>query len=239
MSDHILRVSDLHAYYDTAHVLFDVGLEVVAGSTVAILGRNGAGKSSLLKSIVGAGGIRRQGVIEFNGRDISRQAVDRTARQGVVLVPEDRRIFTSLTVEENIVMGGAASGRDRPAFTFAQLAELFPLLQKLRRRHGNELSGGEQQLVAIARAVAGNPVLLLMDEPSAGLAPVILKNLLKSVQVLRAEFDVTMLITEQNMEFGLELCDEVLVIDGGRVVYTGTKEDFAQREDIASKHLGI
>lgn len=234
-----LRVSGLNAYYGTAHVLFDVDVAIEPGTTVALLGRNGAGKSTLLKSIAGAEGVRRQGTVDYDGSELTKLSVHKIVRHGVGLVPEDRRIFTSLTVQENIALGGSASASGRPALGFDAMADLFPLLKPLRDRHGNELSGGEQQLVAIARAVAGNPRLLLMDEPSAGLAPVILKNVIESVLALRNQFDITMLITEQNVDFALALCDHVIVIDGGRIMYTGTKEDFHGRADISARHLGI
>lgn len=239
MTTPTLRVSGLNAYYGAAHVLFDVDVVIESGTSVALLGRNGAGKSTLLKSIAGADGVRRQGAVEHDGAELTKLPAHKVARRGVVLVPEDRRIFTALTVEENIALGGSASAPGRPALSFDAIAELFPLLKKLRNRHGNELSGGEQQLVAIARAVAGNPRMLLMDEPSAGLAPVILKNIIESVLVLRKEFDMTMLITEQNVDFALDLCDHVTVIDTGRIMYTGTKEDFHGRADISARHLGI
>ncbi|MGH3274614.1 MAG: ABC transporter ATP-binding protein [Streptosporangiaceae bacterium] len=234
-----LRVSGLDAYYGTAHVLFDVQVAIEPGTNVALLGRNGAGKSTLLKSIAGADGVRRKGVVDYDGSELTKLSAHKIARHGVVLVPEDRRIFTSLTVQENIALGGSASAPGRPALGFDAMADLFPLLRSLRERRGNELSGGEQQLVAIARAVAGNPRLLLMDEPSAGLAPVILKNVIESVLVLRNKFDITMLITEQNMDFALALCEHVIVIDGGHIMYAGTKEEFVGRADISSRHLGI
>lgn len=234
-----LRVSGLNAYYGTAHVLFDVELTVSAGTTVALLGRNGAGKSTLLKSVAGADGVRRQGTVDCDGTELIKLPAHKIARGGVCLVPEDRRIFTTLTVQENIALGGAAAVPGRPAPGFDAIAELFPMLKRLRDRHGNELSGGEQQLVAIARAVAGNPRLLLMDEPSAGLAPVILKNVIESVVTLREQFDITMLITEQNVDFALALCEHVIVIDGGRIMYSGTRADFQGRDDISALHLGI
>lgn len=234
-----LQVSGLNAYYGTAHVLFDVQVAIEPGTTVAVLGRNGAGKSTLLKSIAGADGVRRQGMVRYDGTELTKLSAHKIARRGVSLVPEDRRIFTALTVQENIVLGGSASAPGRPALGFDTMADLFPLLKRLRDRRGNELSGGEQQLVAIARAVAGNPRLLLMDEPSAGLAPVILKNVIESVLVLRNQFDITMLITEQNVDFAVTLCEHVIVINGGRIMYAGTKEDFHDRADISSRHLGI
>lgn len=234
-----LRVAGLNAYYGAAHVLFDAAVSIEVGTSVALLGRNGAGKSTLLKSIAGADGVRRQGTVEYDGTELAKLSTRKIARHGVSLVPEDRRIFTALTVEENIALGGSASVPGRPALGFDAMTELFPLLKRLRGRRGNELSGGEQQLVAIARAVAGSPRLLLMDEPSAGLAPVVLKNIIESVLVLRNQFDMTMLIAEQNVDFALDLCDHVTVIDTGRIMYAGTKEDFRSRADISSRHLGI
>ncbi len=238
MNDYGIRVENLDAYYGTAHVLFDVGIAVAPGQTFALLGRNGAGKSTLLKSIVRAD-VRVTGDIRYGGMSITQLPTYRIARLGVQLVPEDRRIYTGLTVKENLELGFRATAKDRPPIRIERMLEVFPTLLPLLGRHGNELSGGEQQLVAIARAMVGNPRVLLMDEPSAGLAPVVLDMVGASIARLRAETDITMIIAEQNARFALEMCEEVAILDRGRIVFTGSREDFERQEELHRHFLSV
>ena len=238
MSDYGISVKNLDAYYGTAHVLFGVGLAVAPGQTFALLGRNGAGKSTLLKSIVRAD-VRVTGDIRLGDINITRLPTYRIARLGVQLVPEDRRIYTGLSVKENLELGFRATAKDRPPIEIERILDVFPTLRPLLHRRGNELSGGEQQLVAIARAMVGNPRALLMDEPSAGLAPVVLDMVGASIARLRTETDITMIIAEQNARFGLEMCQEVAILDRGRIVFTGSREEFEGQEELHRHFLSV
>lgn len=233
-----LVVDSLDAYYGSAHVLVDISLDVAPGQTAVVLGRNGVGKSTLLKSIVGSPEIRRRGDIWWAGRDLSGFRPHEVARRGMILVPEDRRVLTSLSVRENVEMGTVSARRRRASWRFDELVTWFPKLGELADRKGNELSGGEQQLVAIVRALAGNPSFLLMDEPSAGLAPTVLREIVEVVQTLRAEFALSFLVTEQNAAFAAEIGDSVLVLESGKNVFTGTRDEFMEAGEIRERYLG-
>ncbi|HEX5493696.1 MAG TPA: ABC transporter ATP-binding protein [Mycobacteriales bacterium] len=241
MADADLRVRDLHAYYGTAHILFGVDLDVPAGTTLALLGRNGAGKTTLLRSVANAG-VTTTGTVTYAGHRLSSLPSYRVARAGVQLVPDDRRIFTGLSVRENLDLGiratrGAGSGRS--PLPRERVLDLFPMLRPLLDRGGHALSGGEQQCLAIARAMVANPTLLLLDEPSEGLAPLIVEQVGAALARLRAEFDLTVLLAEQNTRFAVELADSVAVIDGGALVFTGSRDDFATQDDLRRRYLAV
>ena len=233
-----LEVRDLHAYYGTAHVLFGVDLTVPAGTTTALLGRNGAGKTTLLKSIANAE-VKTSGSVRYGSTDLRALSPYRVARAGVQLVPEDRRIFTRLTVRENLRLATKATTHERPAVAVERIVELFPLLGDLIGRAGYALSGGEQQLLAIARAMVGNPSLLLLDEPSEGLAPRIVEQVGDAIERLQSEFSLTVVLAEQNSRFAVGLADAVCVIDGGRVVFEGSTADFAAQDAIRERYLQV
>ena len=233
-----LRVESLHAYYGAAHILFDVRLAAPVGTCVALLGRNGAGKSTLLKAITRAG-VRAEGHATFDGRDLLRMPTFEIARLGVELVPEDRRVYRNFSVRENLGLAEAAATRDRPAIGLDRILSTFPTLEPLLGRRGNQLSGGEQQLVAIARAMVANPRLLLMDEPSAGLSPVVLETVGDAIRRLRAGHDLTMVLAEQNARFAVDLADHVVVIDEGRIVFTGTREAFEAEAEVQARYLSV
>ena len=233
-----LTVRGLHAYYGSAHVLFDVELDVPAGGTLALLGRNGAGKTTLLRSVANAG-VTTRGDVHLGGEPLGGRSSFEIARLGVQLVPEDRRIFTSLSVRDNIRLTAAAASRERRPLGLERVVELFPLLGNLLDRPGYALSGGEQQLVAIARAMVGNPVLLLLDEPAEGLAPLVVEQVGEAIRALRAEFDLTVVIAEQNTPFALALSDRVCLLDGGRVVYAGAAEEFAAADELKRTYLAV
>jgi len=238
MADSLLRVRSLDAYYGTAHVLFDVDMDMPPDCTVALLGRNGAGKSTLMKSIVRAK-VRTTGSISLDEHDLTRLGTYRVARLGVGLVPDDRRIITELSVAENLALGRQASGPDRSPLGLDAVLDIFPMLKPLLRRRGNELSGGEQQLLSVARALVGNPRLLLLDEPSEGLAPIIVEQLDAAIRLLREGIRVAVLLAEQNSAFALALADRALVLDEGRVVFDDTAAGFRRAEGLVERFLTV
>lgn len=233
-----LRVTDLHTFYGPAHVLFGLELTVPAGSTVAVLGRNGAGKTTLMRSIANIG-VRTTGEIRYGDNDLRSMPAFRIARLGVQLVPEDRRVLTSLTVRQNIDLAANAARRTVDRTSAADLAELFPILAPLLDRPGFALSGGEQQLVAIARAMAANPTLLLLDEPSEGLAPLIVKQVGDAIRRIQHDFAVSVVLAEQNTRFALGLAEHVCLIDSGSVVWSGATEDFVRERGLQERFLAI
>lgn len=233
----LLQLRDVHAFYATAHVLFGVDLAVARGTTVALLGRNGAGKSTLLKSIMHVE-ARVTGSIRFQDLELQRLPTPRIAQAGVQLVPEDRRIYGGLTVRENLALGRQAA-RGRAPLDLEQILQIFPTLQPLLRRAGNALSGGEQQLVAIARALVTSPRLLLMDEPSAGLSPLIVAQVRDAIRTLRQTLGVTILLAEQNARFALQLAERVYLLDGGRVAFSGSQADFLADAALQQRYLAL
>lgn len=233
-----LTLRGLNSFYGKAHVLFDIDLEVPAGARLALLGRNGAGKSSLLKSVVGAG-IRAEGEVRFGDRVISRLQTDEIARLGVQLVPEDRRVYKRLSVRENLQLGLISAGPGRDRIELGQLLIAFPTLHGLLTRHGGQLSGGEQQLVAIARAMMGSPELLLLDEPSAGLSPTVWQLVGEAIKHLQQEYSITTVIAEQNAGLALALCTSVLLVDDGRIMFHGSVEEFRANRDFTKRYLQI
>jgi branched-chain amino acid transport system ATP-binding protein len=224
-----LRVEDLHAFYGLSHVLHGVSLEVAPGEVVLLLGRNGAGKTTLIRSIMGMV-PRRGGRIAYGDREIIGSAPHRISRLGIGLVPEDRRMFARLSVRENLELGckPGPTGRNgsQPEWNLARVFELFPALALLQDRKAGTLSGGQQQMVAIARTLMGNPALLLLDEPAEGLAPVIVDALADQLKVLRKQ-GLSMLISEQNLGFARALADRAYVMEGGAVRYSGTMTELA------------
>jgi branched-chain amino acid transport system ATP-binding protein len=224
-----LRVEDLHAFYGLSHVLHGVSLEVAPGEVVLLLGRNGAGKTTLIRSIMGMV-PRRRGRIAYGDREIIGWAPHRISRLGIGLVPEDRRMFARLSVRENLELGckpdPAGRNGNQPEWNLARVFELFPALALLQDRKAGTLSGGQQQMVAIARTLMGNPALLLLDEPAEGLAPVIVDALADQLKVLRKQ-GLSMLISEQNLGFARALADRAYVMEGGAVRYSGTMTELA------------
>ncbi|HVA36407.1 MAG TPA: ABC transporter ATP-binding protein [Candidatus Dormibacteraeota bacterium] len=237
MAEPLLALANVHAYYGSAHVLFDLALEVQAGSLLALVGRNGAGKTTTARTIVGVG-VRAAGSIRFDGVELARIPTPLRARRGVQLVPEDRRIYAELTVRENLLLGRHAAPRGG-ALTIERILSLFPMLEPLLQRGGRELSGGEQQLVAVARALVARPRLLILDEPTEGLAPVIVEQVGEAIRLLRAEFGTTVLLIEQNAAFALDLADHVAVIDQGRIAFSGTRDAFLSDPALAERFLTV
>ncbi|MFI5021014.1 MAG: ABC transporter ATP-binding protein [Alphaproteobacteria bacterium] len=209
----MLRCIDLNTYYGPAHVLFDVSLEVVEGRVLSLLGRNGVGKSTLLKSIIGLT-PPSSGDIVFRGRSLRGQASHRIAQAGIGYVPEERRIFADLTVEENLEIAERGSGR----WSRREAYRTFPALEEFRRRRAGLLSGGQQKMLTIARTLMGNPLLMLVDEPTEGLSPIMVKTLTGMIDDLKTAGQ-TMLVAAQDLRFALSIADDLAVLDRGRVVY--------------------
>lgn len=234
----MLKLEKLNAYYGQSHILHDVSMEVAANGRTTVLGRNGAGKSTLLKSITN-GGPRVEGALQYDGKALGTRSWFRRAQEGLAFVPEDRRIFTHITVEENIELGRFGASKDRPVISPAQIYEWFPMLGPLKARLGGQLSGGQQQMLAVARAVASRPKLLLLDEPTEGLAPVIVEDLAKIVKQICIEQNITLLLVEQNIWFSRQTTEHVYVLDTGSVVFSGSWAEFDADERIRNRHLAI
>ncbi|TCT05121.1 amino acid/amide ABC transporter ATP-binding protein 2 (HAAT family) [Aquabacter spiritensis] len=224
----MLAVSGLDAWYGAAHILRDVDLAIGAGEAVALLGRNGAGKSTTLRALMGLV-PRVTGTITFAGRDLAGLEPHARARAGLGYVPEDRRIFSDLTVLENLEVGRRPPRPGHPAWTPERLFDLFPNLAEMRRRPGGRMSGGEQQMLALARTLMGNPALLLLDEPSEGLAPRILEQMAGAVRALKAE-GLAILLCEQNFRFAGLICDTAYVMARGEIVHRGPFAELAADE---------
>ena len=233
----MLNVAGLNSFYGPAHILFDVGLEVGPGEVVALLGRNGAGKSTTFRSIAGLVPSRR-GRVRFGDADISRLAPYEIARLGLGYVPEDRRIFTELTVEENLSVGRQRPRAGAPTWDPERLYALFPNLGEMRRRPGGRMSGGEQQMLTIARTLMGNPSLVLLDEPSEGLAPKIVEQMAAAIIAMKRE-GLSMVISEQNLHFARLISDRAYIIEKGRVRFSGTIAEIDANEAIRDAYLAV
>jgi branched-chain amino acid transport system ATP-binding protein len=228
-----LVLEKVSAGYGETVVIEDISLELRSARTLAVLGRNGTGKTTLLATIMGHTRLRA-GSIRFNGREISLMPTHRRARLGVGFVPQEREIFPSLTVEENLTVA------ERPGqWTLARVYDLFPSLAERRRNHGNQLSGGEQQMLAIGRALMGNPVLLLMDEPLEGLAPVIVDALLAGLDRLKREDQLGLLFVEQHARLALELAPEAIVLDRGVIVFAGASGELLDDPERLTRLMGV
>lgn len=233
----ILDVEDVHTYYGDSYVLQGVSLRVQPGQAVAVLGRNGVGKTTLLRSIVGFT-PPRAGRIRLLGRDITQRPSHEIARMGIGLVPQGRRIFPSLTVFENLTVAARTSEAAGTQWTLDRVYELFPRLRERAHHRGDKLSGGEQQMLAIGRPLMTNPILLLMDEPSEGLAPRLVLDLAHTLTELKGR-GLSSLIVEQNLPLALRLADYVYVMSKGRVVFEGVPEQLQAAEDIRHRYLGV
>jgi branched-chain amino acid transport system ATP-binding protein len=232
----MLRVVDIHSYYGLSHILFGVSLEVAAGEIVCLLGRNGAGKSTTMKSIMGIT-PPRQGFIQFKGITCTGQKPFAMARRGIGYVPDDRRVFADLTVGENLEI---AERRDDRAgvWTKERIYDFFPSLRDIDSRRAGFLSGGEQQMLTIGRALMTNPDLVLLDEPTEGLAPLIVNTLEEQIMRLK-ESGLTVLLAEQNQSVALRLADRGYVIDNGAIRYHGTCRELAENEEVRRKYLSV
>jgi len=229
----MLDVQDVHGYYDKSHVLQGVSLAVGAGELVTLLGRNGAGKSTTLKAVAGV--VRpRGGRVLFQGRDIAGMEPHRIAADGLCLVPEHRGIFRLLTVEENLKLGA----RKASPWQLDDIYRIFPRLRERRRNGGAQLSGGEQQMLAIGRALMNHPRLLMLDEPVEGLAPVIVEEIVAQLRMIKAA-GVSILLVEQNLEVCMQLADRHFILEQGTVVYSGSNAAFREDEAVKDRYLGV
>lgn len=233
----LLEVADLHAYYGQAQVLDGVTFAVEAGSVVALMGRNGAGKSTTIKTIMGLVAPAR-GTVAFAGQAIAGRPPHEIARLGLGYVPEDRRIFTELTVMENLEVGRRAARAGVPTWTPEKLFALFPNLAEMRGRPGGRMSGGEQQMLTIARTLMGNPALVLLDEPSEGLAPVIVEQMANAILSLKRD-GLTVLLCEQNLHFANLVSDRAVIIEKGTIRYSGTMAELRADDAIRTQYLSV
>jgi len=227
-----LQVEDIHTYYGESHILHGVSLTVGPGEAVALLGRNGAGKTTLIRSIAGFT-PPREGRVLFDGDAVHRWPAYRVARRGLALVPQGRRIFAPLSVRENLLLGARADG-----WTLDRVFELFPRLRDRGDQAGGTLSGGEQQMLAIGRALLTNGRMLLLDEPSEGLAPLIVREIGRVLTSLKSE-RLSILLVEQNYHLALQVADRVYVMSKGQIVYEGTPASLEADEDVKRRYLGI
>jgi branched-chain amino acid transport system ATP-binding protein len=232
-----LEVRGLSAFYARAQVLFGISLDLGPGEVVALLGRNGAGKSTTLKAIMGLV-ARNAERLAFAGREIGKCPSFRIARLGLGYVPEDRRIFTDLSVEENLAVGRQAARGGRAAWTPERLFAIFPNLAEMRDRRASDMSGGEQQMLTIARTLMGNPEAVLLDEPSEGLAPVIIELMAEAVTAMKRE-GIAVLLSEQNLHFASVVSDRAYVIERGQIRYEGTIEELSRNEAVRDAYLTV
>jgi len=232
-----LEVENINTFYGLSHILFDVSLKVDHGEVVVLLGRNGAGKTTTMRSIMGLT-PPKQGKVKFNGQDITALAPYKVARLGLGFVPEDRRIFPDLTVQANLDVGRQKSRSQGKGWTVERIYELFPRLRELSGRRGGNLSGGEQQMLTIARTLMGNPDLILLDEPSEGLAPIIVKVLGDFIDLIKQE-GMTVLLSEQNVKFALKHSDRAYIVDNGHIKYEGSIQDLQKDEEIKKRYLAV
>ncbi len=233
----LLAVEGLRAWYGRAQVLFDVAFEVGPGEVVALMGRNGAGKSTTMKSVMGLM-ERCTGQIRFEGSGIAGLDPHQVARLGIGWVPEDRRIFTDLTVLENLEVGRRPPRAGAPAWTVERLFELFPNLASMPDRPGGRMSGGEQQMLTVARTLMGNPRLVLLDEPSEGVAPLIVEHMARTIVALKTQ-GLSVLLSEQNVQFAAAVSDRAYVLEKGQVRFAGTMSELIAHDDVRAQYLTL
>ena len=238
----MLEVRDIHSYYGLAHVLQGVSLAVPARTVIALLGRNGMGKTTLIRSIMGLSPpVVRSGSVVFRGEELRGKAANAIARKGLGLVPQGRRLFPSLTAQEHLTMvrrPPSGDGAGRVCWDLPRIYELFPRLAERKNHRGGQLSGGERQMLAIARALMTNPDLLLMDEPSEGLAPLLVQRLREELAELKAS-GLSILLVEQNVRLALAVADHVHIIERGRIVYQGRPVELQAERAVMQKYLGV
>jgi branched-chain amino acid transport system ATP-binding protein len=235
---HTLNVENLNAFYGRAQILFDVSLRVAPGEVVALMGRNGAGKTTTMKAIMGLLD-KRDGRVDYAGQSLINQDAYKISRLGIGYVPEDRRIFTDLTVLENLEVGRRTLPKGVvPTFTVQQLFTLFPNLAEMPERLGGRMSGGEQQMLTVARTLMGNPSLVLLDEPSEGVAPIIVENMIEAVMALK-KAGIGVLLSEQNVPFAAEVADRAYVLEKGQVKFDGPFAELLANEGLRRQYLTI
>ncbi|MCC2597471.1 ABC transporter ATP-binding protein [Pusillimonas sp. MFBS29] len=230
----LLEVDKINSYYGDSHILFDVSMRVEENEVVALLGRNGAGKSTTLKTLMGMVQAK-SGIIRHNGTEVQQLPPYQLARRGIQLVPEERRVFGSITVQENLQLAAMSADQAR---SLDEIYETFPRLAERRRNRGKQLSGGEQQMLAIARAMIRNANIIMLDEPFEGLAPLIVRDLIEVCRRL-AEAGNTIIIVEQNVRAALSLADRCYLINNGHMVFDGTPDELQQDNSVIQKYLGV
>ncbi|MCF8125074.1 MAG: ABC transporter ATP-binding protein [Desulfotignum sp.] len=233
--DYILEAKKINTFYERSHILFDVSLNIMPGETVSLMGRNGAGKTTTFRSIMGLT-PPKNGEVIYKGKNCTRFLPYKMARLGLGFVPEDRRILGPFTIKENLELG-KIPGREG-SWNIGTVLEQFPILKNMLNRLGGTLSGGEQQLLTIARALMGNPDVLVLDEPTEGLSPIIVRDL-KTLILSLKQTKTTILLSEQNLNFTLAVSDRVVVIDKGHTVYEGNVDEFRKQKDIHKTYLAV
>ncbi|WP_339772404.1 ABC transporter ATP-binding protein [uncultured Pseudosulfitobacter sp.] len=233
----MLNIEGIHSYYDKAHILNGLSFQIGRGEVVALLGRNGAGKSTTMKSVMQL--VRpRTGRVMFQNTDLVGAPAFRVAKSGIGYVPEDRRIFTDLTVMENLEVGRQPPRDGAPTWTVEQLFDIFPNLAERRSNRGKHMSGGEQQMLTIARTLMGNPLLLLLDEPSEGIAPVIVEEMANTILKLKAQ-GLTVVISEQNLHFARAVADRAIIIESGEKKFDGSFAELEAHPEIRDAYLSV
>jgi branched-chain amino acid transport system ATP-binding protein len=237
MAAPLLRIEGADVYYGASQILYGVDLDVAKGQTMALLGRNGAGKSTTFKMIAGIAPPRR-GKVVLGGVSVSRLPPYRIARAGIGYVPEDRQVFPEHTVDDNLIVAAKHGARGEDHWTRERIYEIFPTLSSMKSRMAGRLSGGEQQMLTIARTLMGNPEVILLDEPSEGLAPIIVRAIGDLIKTLRT-MGVTILLAEQNMHFCLGIATHATIIDKGQIVYRATIEEMRHNTEIKQRYLAV
>ncbi len=233
----MLEIKGINSFYGKAHVLNDLSFEVERGQVVALLGRNGAGKTTTMKSVMQLV-VPQSGSVTFQGTDITRMAPHKVAKMGLGYVPEERRIFTDLTVMENLEVGRQPPRDGTVTWSEEMLFDMFPNLAERKSNRGKEMSGGEQQMLTIARTLMGNPSLILLDEPSEGIAPVIVEEMVRVILRLKKD-GLTVLLSEQNLHFAQAVADRVVIVESGSVKYQGTLADLQAQPEIRDTYLSV
>ncbi len=237
MSDHVLKVQDIDVFYGSSQALFKLSFDVRRGETLALLGRNGAGKSTTMKTIAGVNPTK-MGSVELHGKLITGRSAHLIARAGIGYVPEDRQIFPDLSVEDNLIIAIKRGANGEDDWNLERVYDTLPLLGPLKDRLGGQLSGGEQQMLTVGRALMGNPDLLLLDEPSEGLAPIMVQKIGDLIETLH-KLGKTIVLAEQNLHFCLGLADRAVVIDKGTDVFCGTIHELNDNADIKQRYLSV
>jgi branched-chain amino acid transport system ATP-binding protein len=232
-----LILEEIHTFYDLSHILFGISLYVEEGETVCFIGRNGAGKTTTLKSIIGLA-PPKHGKIIFNGEDITRKSPHIIARRGIGFIPEDRRIFSDLSVRANLEVAIKSSPNGSSPWNLKRIYKLFPILSERLNQMGGSLSGGQQQMLTIARSLMGNPKLLMIDEPSEGLSPLVVKEVKDQILELQKE-GMTILLIEQNAEFALSVSTRAYVLEKGTIQYSGYTKELIENRELKKKYIGV